>query len=99
MNFSEFSPSQQHPANESGKKQAFIDEWVLAVDRSCLYGHILCHYNQASFHTTVQQTSQLVRSNIDAGWAESMNTFYVLGEQADKNTLFAKLYLFSHTMT
>lgn len=69
-----------HEKNIKGKPEARIDSWFMLGN--CLFGKVTCHQRQSNFNTDLQQTSAVLSMNDRERWAETMNTFYVLGEPA-----------------
>jgi hypothetical protein len=71
-----------HPQNVSNKPTANIDDWsYIGGDR--LLGTISNHYRQSDFQTNLQMTSRIIRIDEKEGFAETENTFFILGKRME----------------
>jgi hypothetical protein len=66
-----------HPENHLEKPEAMIDHW--SYDGYRLMGTVSKHNRQSDFRSNLQATSPVVEINLEDGYAETHNTFYVLG--------------------
>ncbi len=64
--------------NNLDKPTAHIDEWV--YDGNVIFGHIIKHNRQSDFKRTYQMTSMVQHIDMVEGYAETLNTYYTLGE-------------------
>lgn len=67
------------------KASARIENWRVQRYGGArfLVGHIVGHPRQDEFKMAYQATSPIVKMDLAAGWAETLNTIYDLGEPMD----------------
>jgi hypothetical protein len=69
-----------HTENDREKPEAMIENWT--YDGCRLVGTISNHNRQSEFRTKFQSTSPIIEINLEDGYAETQNTFYILGKPA-----------------
>lgn len=69
-----------HERNINNKPEARIENWIHVG--GVLFGNVKNHYRQEEFNPdSGQRTSRVQRYNEAEGWAETRNTFYILGNK------------------
>ena len=66
-----------HHENHQEKPEATIENW--SYDGFRLFGTVSKHNRQSDFLTKYQATSPVIELNLEDGYAETQNTFYILG--------------------
>jgi hypothetical protein len=70
-----------HEKNINGLPEAYINNWQYSLGG--LVGSVSDHPRQNEFHSLYQRTSPIARMDDEnEGWAETRNTFYILGNKA-----------------
>ena len=73
------------------KQTAHIEQWSIvyaACGARYMMGQISQHPNQSYFKAPIQQTSRVVRLDVQGRQCETENTIYTLGTHLDGDTYF-----------